>query len=86
MESYDLITNTETWWDKSHDWSTPTDSYKLFRRDRQERRGRQFALSILLDCTNLSLKNSNGQVNSLKIRGQANKRNLMVCVYYPPLN
>lgn len=36
MKSYDLITNTETWWDKSRDWNTPTDSYKLFRRDRQE--------------------------------------------------
>ena len=25
LESYDLVAITETWWDKSHDWSVPID-------------------------------------------------------------
>lgn len=36
-----------------------------------------------IDCTELALESGNGQVESLrvKIRGQANKGNLMVSVY-----
>ncbi|XP_009325945.1 PREDICTED: calcium-activated potassium channel subunit beta-4 [Pygoscelis adeliae] len=33
LESYDLVAITETWWNKSHDWSVAIDGYKLFRRD-----------------------------------------------------
>jgi len=44
MESYDLIAITETWWDESHKWSAVTDSYKLFGRDGQGRRGGEVAL------------------------------------------
>ena len=32
QDRYDLVTNTETWWDDSHDWSAAIDGYKLFRR------------------------------------------------------
>ena len=39
LESYDLIAITETWCNESHDWSAATDGYRLFRRDRQGRRG-----------------------------------------------
>ena len=39
QENYDVVAITETWWDVSHDWSAPVDGYKLFRRDRQGRRG-----------------------------------------------
>ena len=35
----DLVAITETWWDNSHDWSAAMDGYKIFRRDRQGRRG-----------------------------------------------
>lgn len=37
-----------------------------------------------IDCTELSLKNSNAQVKSLwvKVRDQANKGNFVVGVYY----
>ena len=34
QENYDVVTIPETWWDVSHDWSTPVDGHKLFRRDR----------------------------------------------------
>ncbi|KAK4810110.1 hypothetical protein QYF61_009505 [Mycteria americana] len=39
QDSYDLATITDTWWDDSHDWSAAMDGCKLFRRDRQGRRG-----------------------------------------------
>ncbi|KAK4822208.1 hypothetical protein QYF61_011849 [Mycteria americana] len=44
QENYDFVAITETWWDDSHDWSAAMDGYKLFRRDRQGRRGRGVAL------------------------------------------
>ncbi|XP_063797776.1 mucin-2-like [Pseudophryne corroboree] len=36
---YDIIGITETWWDESHDWSIYMEGYKLFRRDRSNKRG-----------------------------------------------
>jgi len=44
--NYDLVAITETWWDCSHDWSAAMDGYKLFRRDRQGRRGGGMALYV----------------------------------------
>ena len=44
--SYDLVAITETWWDHSHDWSAAMDGYKLFRKDRQRRRGGGVALYV----------------------------------------
>ena len=35
LESYDLIALTETWWDKTHDWSVAIDDYRLFSRARR---------------------------------------------------
>ncbi|PKU28913.1 mitochondrial fission process protein 1 [Limosa lapponica baueri] len=82
----DLVAVTETWWDKSHDWSAAIDGYRLFRRDRQGRRGGVVALYIKkrIECEKLSLKNSHDQVESLwvRIRDQGNKGNLVVGVYY----
>lgn len=40
LKSCDLIVITETLQDKSYNWSTAVHGYKLFRRDRQGRRGR----------------------------------------------
>ncbi|KAK4807081.1 hypothetical protein QYF61_018422 [Mycteria americana] len=67
LESYDLVAITETWWDESHDWSAAINGYRLFRRDRQGRRGGGVALYIKkwIDCEELSLKNSHEQVESL---------------------
>ena len=40
-ESYDSIGIMETWWHNSHDWRIVMDGkcYRLFRKDRQGRRG-----------------------------------------------
>ncbi|KAK4806137.1 hypothetical protein QYF61_001060 [Mycteria americana] len=67
LESYDLVAITETWWDESHDWSAAIDGYRLFRREKQGRRGGGVALYIKkwIDCEELSLKNSHEQVESL---------------------
>lgn len=40
LESYNLITITKTWWEGPHNWNTEID-YKLFRRQRQERKSKQ---------------------------------------------
>ncbi|GAB0209484.1 hypothetical protein GRJ2_003414100 [Grus japonensis] len=88
LESYDLVAITETWWDESCDWRAVIDGYKLFRRDRQGRRGGGTALYVKkwIDCKQLTLKNSHEQVESLwvRIRDRGNKGNLVVSVYYRP--
>jgi len=88
LESYDLVTLTETFWDESHDWSAATNGYRLFRRDRRGRRGRGVTLCIKkwIKCKELSLKNSHKQVESLwvRIRDRGNKGNHVVGVYYRP--
>lgn len=62
--------------------------YKLFRRDRQGKRGGGVTLYIKrwIECEELPLKNSHKQVESLwvKIRDRTNKGHLMVGVYYRP--
>ncbi|GAB0203009.1 hypothetical protein GRJ2_002766500 [Grus japonensis] len=67
LEGYDLFAITDTWWDKSHDWSMAIDGYKMYRRDRRRRRAGGVALYIKkwIDCEELSLKNSHKQVESL---------------------
>ena len=44
QENYYMVAITETCWDDSHNWSAAMDGYKLFRRDRQGRRGGGVAL------------------------------------------
>jgi len=72
----------------SHDRS-PDCRLKTVQK-RQRRRGGAVALYVeeQIDCTELCLRNSNEQVESLwvKVRGQANKGNLMADVYYRPPN
>jgi len=46
LESYNLIAITETWWNESHDWSVALDAYRLFRRERQGKKGGDIALYI----------------------------------------
>jgi len=88
LESYDPIAITETWWDESHDWNVALDGYRLFRRDRQGKRGGGFALHIKKTLQNeeLFLKNNHEQVESLWVRigERGNKGNLVVGVYYRP--
>jgi len=88
LESYELLAITETWWDKSCDWSATIDGYSLFRRDSQGRRSRGIAFCIKkwIDCEELSLKNSHEQLANLRVRivDEGNKGNLVVDVYYRP--
>lgn len=88
LENYDLVAITETWWDKSHDWSATMDDYGLFRMDRAGKRGTQVALCIKRwnECEELSLKNSHEEVESLwvRIRDPGNKGNLVPGVCYRP--
>jgi len=55
QDSYDLVAITETWRDDSDDWSAAMHGYKLFRRDRQGRRGSGVALYVrdCFDCIEL---------------------------------
>lgn len=49
LASYNLITITETWWNKSHYWSTAIDGYKMFIRDWQGRTHEEVALCKKID-------------------------------------
>jgi len=49
QDSYDLVAITETWWDDCHDWSAAMNGYKLFRRNRQGKRGSGVVLYVR-DC------------------------------------
>ena len=64
----DLAATTETWWDRSHDWNVVIDGYKLFRRDRQGRKGGGVALYIK-DCFDVEeLGVGNDKVECLWVR------------------
>jgi len=84
QDSYDLGAITETWWDDFHDWSAAMDGYKLFRRDRQGKRGSEVALYVeyCFDC--IELNNSDDKVECLwvKMKGKANKAEILLGVYY----
>ncbi|GAB0206524.1 hypothetical protein GRJ2_003118000 [Grus japonensis] len=88
QENYDIVAITETWWDDSHNWSAAMDGYKLFRRDRQGRRGGGVALYVreCFDC--LELDNGDERVECLwvRIRGKTNKADIVVGVCYRPPN
>uniref|UniRef100_A0A8B9C3Y3 Reverse transcriptase domain-containing protein n=1 Tax=Anser brachyrhynchus TaxID=132585 RepID=A0A8B9C3Y3_9AVES len=87
-EGYDLVAIMETWWDHSHDWSAAMSGYRLFRRDRQHRRGGGVALYIR-ECLDVEeLEAGNDKVESLwvRIRGKANKASILVGVCYRPPN
>lgn len=70
LDKYHLIVITETWWDGSHYWNTGIEGYKIFRRDKQERRGGDVALCVRegSDCEEIPLRNSHGMVESLRVK------------------
>ncbi|GAB0209318.1 hypothetical protein GRJ2_003397500 [Grus japonensis] len=88
LENYDIVAITETRWDESHNWSAAMDGYKLFRRDRQGRRGGGVALYVkeCFDC--LKLDDSDERIECLwvRIRGKANKADILLGVCYRPPN
>ena len=87
-DSCGLVAITETWWDDSHDWSDATDDYKIFRRDRRGKRGSGVALYVrdCFDC--IELNNCDDKVECLwvKMRGKANKADILLGVCFRPPN
>ena len=65
--SYDVVAITETWWYHSHDQSSAMTGYRLFRKDRQHKRGGGVALYIreYFDVVDLEAKTGNDKVESL---------------------
>jgi len=88
QDSYDLVAITETWWDDSHDWSAAMDGYKLFRRDRQGKRGGGMALYVrdCFDCIELNDCDDKVECLGVKMRGKANKADILLGVCYRPPN
>ncbi|GAB0180519.1 hypothetical protein GRJ2_000517200 [Grus japonensis] len=84
QENYDIVAITETWWDDSHNRAAAMDGYKLFRRDRQGRRGGGVALYVKEDFDYLELNDGDDRVECLwvRIRGKANKADIMLGVCY----
>ncbi|KAK4810673.1 hypothetical protein QYF61_007473 [Mycteria americana] len=88
QENYDTVAITKTWWDDSHNWSAAMDGYKLFRRDRRGRRGGGVALYVRECLDSLELDDGDDRVECLwvRIRGKANKADIVVGVCYRPPN
>jgi len=57
LQGYDLTGITETWWDGSYDCSIGIEEHRLFRKDRQGRRGGGVTLCVSdeLECMELHL-------------------------------
>ncbi|KAK4822905.1 hypothetical protein QYF61_023268 [Mycteria americana] len=74
--------------DDSHNWSAAMDGYKLFRRDRRGRRGGGVALYVRECLDSLELDDGDDRVECLwvRIRGKANKADIVVGVCYRPPN
>ncbi|GAB0193880.1 mitochondrial enolase superfamily member 1 [Grus japonensis] len=88
LQGYDLIGITETWWDGSYDWSVGMEGYRLFRKDRQGRRGGGIALYIndQLECMELHLGMDEELTKSLwvRIKGRAGAGAIIAGVCYRP--
>ncbi|RMC05600.1 hypothetical protein DUI87_17685 [Hirundo rustica rustica] len=88
QQSYDVVAITGTWWDESHSWSTALNGYKLFRRDRQGRRGGGVALYIkqTFDTVGIETKEDGVECLWVRIKGKANKADILLRVCYRPPN
>ncbi|CAM5095768.1 unnamed protein product [Natator depressus] len=86
-KNYDVIGITETWWDNSHDWSTVVGGYKLFRKDRQGRKGGGVALYVREQYDGSELRyETTEKPDSLwvKFKSVSNKGDVVVGVCYRP--
>ena len=86
--NYDLVAIMETWWDHSHDWSAAMDGYKLFRKDRQRKKGGGVALYVreCFDVTELMAGDDEVESLWVKIGGRADKADIVVGICYRPPN
>ena len=85
-EGYDIIGVTGTWWDTSNDGRIAMDGYKLFRKDRQGRRGGGVALYIKenLECIKVDYGACKCSIECLwvKVKGVISKQDLTVGICY----
>ncbi|KAK4810955.1 hypothetical protein QYF61_013363 [Mycteria americana] len=83
-QSYDVIGISETWWNESHDRSAGMEGYRLFRRNRQGRRGGGVAPYVRdrCDCTALTVRDDVVESLWVRIKGMENKGDVTVGVYY----
>ncbi|GAB0190981.1 hypothetical protein GRJ2_001563400 [Grus japonensis] len=90
LQGYDIIGITETWWDGTYDWSVGMEGYRLFRKDRQGRRGGGVTLYVndQLECMELCLGMGEEPPESLwvSIKGRAGTGDTIVGVCYRPPN
>ncbi|GAB0208559.1 hypothetical protein GRJ2_003321600 [Grus japonensis] len=88
LQGYDLIGITETWWDSSYDWSVGMEGYRLFRKDRQGRRGGDVTLYVddQLECMELHLGMEEELTESLwfRIKRSAGAGDIIAGVCYRP--
>ncbi|GAB0186348.1 mitochondrial enolase superfamily member 1 [Grus japonensis] len=88
LQGYDLIGITEMWWDSSYDCSVGMEGYRLFRKDRQGRRGGGVALYIndQLECMELHLGMDEEPTESLwvRIKGSTGAGDIIAGVCYRP--
>jgi len=70
---------TKMWWNCSHDWTAAIDGYKLFRRDRQGRRGGGVALFVR-ECFNTVEINAENDDVEHGIKRKATKADILVGV------
>jgi len=86
--AYDIIGIMETWWDSSYEWSIGTGGHRLFRKDRQGRRGGGVALYVKdqLECMELCLGLDEEPKEGLwlEIKCRAEKGDITVGVCYRP--
>ncbi|KAJ7402610.1 hypothetical protein BTVI_84811 [Pitangus sulphuratus] len=62
-QRFDIIDINETWWDETCDWIALLDGYRLFRRDRQGRRGGGVELCVIefIECMELTVGNGTAE-------------------------
>lgn len=84
LENQDMVAIAETWWDDFHNWSTASDGYKLFRRDRQRRREGDTYLNQERSrmWSDYSLRTAQVERLQVGVRDQGNKANLVTGIYF----
>ena len=85
-QSNDIPGLRDTCWEEPCDWSAVMDPSRLFRRERQGRRGAGAVLYVKegLDCTALAAGDDMVESLCVKMKGQANKADVPAGVCYGP--
>lgn len=78
-QNYYIISINGSWWEESCDRCAVMGSYKLFRRDRQDKQGVGVLLDVMvgLDCMELATGDE-VEILLVSIKGEASKANVVV--------